>query len=431
MTLPNWSGDLTIAGRGQWTRVSSVDQLARVLGQENGKVRVLGSRYTYPAQLECVDGTHGLVLDLARHEAPRFDGKHLRVTGDTRLETIWQEFHDRGLEPATCPPVITEQTVAGALSTGTHAQGILGGTLSDCISSIELMDASGTLHSISADDDVFESAVLGLGVLGVIVGVEIRGRPASQWHCGRLTFPEDELPEYYPLWNRTTVATKCWWFPEHRIAHAWIANDVPMRSSTGSLSRIVDDIRAHLLADISDRSGRTPAARTLEKFLGQGATKGTLREIFRNGIAAPQLNMEIAVPLTVFGEAFETLRRLLRESPTKLHYPVILRTTGPSRGHLSPARGVASTYFGFVSYMNPEGSIGEAQPLFDDIQRALYALGGQPHWGKYFTPELVQRTESDGFASFRDDVTRFDPHGLFENGIFARSLGQSSRRSTK
>jgi FAD/FMN-containing dehydrogenase len=429
MMLTNWSGDVAIAEQGQWTRVTSLEQLAQCLEREEGKVRVLGSRYTYPAQLRCAPGTRALVLDLARHEERQVDGDHLRVTGDTPLEAVWQAFDDHGLEPDTCPPVITTQTAAGALSTGTHAQGLSGGTFADCVRAIELMDAGGTLHRLTVDDDTFDSAVLSLGCLGVIVGLELRGRPVAQWHCGRYTFPEDTLPERYADWNRDAAAAKCWWFPDQQVAHAWIthsdAHPLPSlgTASANGLEQVVARTRDRLLADIGDRTGRTPAARTLAKFLSQEDSKGTLREIFRNGIAAPQLNMEIAVPLTVFGEAFTALKETLRASPYRLHYPVILRTTGASRGHLSPTRGVPATYFGFVSYMNPEGSIGEARPLFDDIQRALYALGGRPHWGKYFTPELVRDTGTARFAHFREDAARFDPHGRFKNDLYWQTIG--------
>jgi FAD/FMN-containing dehydrogenase len=181
--------------------------------------------------------------------------------------------------------------------------------------------------------------------------------------------------------------------------------------------------RRQLMADIGDGRGRTPAARTLEKFLGASDSKGTLHEIFKNGIPAPQLNMEIAVPLDTVPDAYAGIKELLHACPHKLHYPVILRTTGPARGYLSPAQAVPATYFGFVSYMTAEGVITAARPLFDDIQRLLYGLGGRPHWGKYFTPELLPASNTDGFHQFRQALGRFDPHRRFANNTFYRTLG--------
>ncbi|MEU9886366.1 D-arabinono-1,4-lactone oxidase [Sphaerisporangium sp. NPDC051011] len=432
MTLTNWSRNVTIADQGHWTRITSLEQLESMLAHGEAKVRILGSRFTYPRQLHCPDGTRGIVLDLPGRGVCDLRGEYLCVTGDTVLDDVWQMFDRHGLELDTCPPVITAQTVAGALATGTHAQGLSGGTLSDCVSVIELMDGNGVLHRLTPADDAFESAILNLGCLGVVVGLELRGRPTAQLCCSRVTVPEDSLPERYLAWNRESAAAKCWWFTEHQVAHAWITHDGanPPRdlytAHPADLGDVVARTRRHLMADIGDGQGRTPATRTLEKFLGVADSKGTLYEIFKNGIPAPQLNMEIAVPLDAFPEAYASLKDLLRASPYKLHYPVILRTTGRARGHLSPTRAVPSTYFGFVSYMNAEGRITAARPLFDDIQRLLYGLGGRPHWGKYFTPQLVRDAGTNGFSQFRRAIGRFDPRGRFQNDTFYRTLGLPS-----
>ncbi|MFG1952408.1 D-arabinono-1,4-lactone oxidase [Micromonospora sp. NPDC048830] len=434
MTLTNWGGNVTIAAQGGWTRITSLEQLESMLTREEGTVRVLGSRFTYPAQLRCPDGTRGILLDLPGRGVGALRGENLYVTGDTLLEDVWRAFDSHGLEPAACPPVITSQTVAGALATGTHAQGLSSGTFSDCVAAVEFMDGTGTLHRLTPADAEFDAAVLNLGCLGVVVGLELRGRPAKELHCTRFTASEDSLPERYAAWNRESVAAKSWWFTEHQVAHTWVADDdswAPTASEAqgpADLDRIVTRTRRQLMADIGDGQGRTPAAQTLEKFLGARDSKGTLHEIFRNGIPAPQLNMEIAVPLDAVPRAYAGLKELLRASPYKLHYPVILRTTGPARGHLSPTLAVPATYFGFVSYMTAVGSITTARPLFDDIQRLLYGLGGRPHWGKYFTPELLPASNTEGFHRFRRALSRFDPHRRFENDTFYRTLGLSPAR---
>ncbi|MEZ0064391.1 FAD/FMN-containing dehydrogenase [Streptacidiphilus sp. MAP12-20] len=436
MTLTNWGGNTTIAAQGGWTRITSLEQLESLLTREDGKLRVLGSRFTYPTQLQCPDGTHGILLDLPGRGTGELRGDHLYVTGDTLLDDVWRAFDRHGLEPAACPPVITKQTAAGALATGTHAQGLISGTFSDCVAAIELMDGTGVMHRITPrDTDDFDASVLNLGCLGVVVGLELHGRPAAELLCSRFTGVEDSLPEHYAAWNRESVAAKSWWFTEHQVVHTWVTHDdawtpTDTAHSLSDLDHIVTRTRRQLMADIGDGQGRTPAAQTLEKFLGATDAKGTLHEIFKNGIPAPQLNMEIAVPLDTVPEAYAELKELLHASPYKLHYPVILRSTGSARGHLSPARSAPATYFGFVSYMTAEGLITAARPLFDDIQRLLYGLGGRPHWGKYFTPELLPASNTDGFDQFRLALDRFDPRRRFENDTFYRALGLSPARCT-
>ncbi|MFI6785506.1 D-arabinono-1,4-lactone oxidase [Micromonospora sp. NPDC050276] len=76
----------------------------------------------------------------------------------------------------------------------------------------------------------------------------------------------------------------------------------------------------------------------------------------------------------------------------------------------------------------PAGSITAARPLFDDIQRLLYRLGGRPHWGKYFNPGLLPASNTDGFHRFRQALRTFDPHRRFENDTFYRTLGLAPTR---
>ena len=270
MRLTNWGGNVTITAQDGWTRITSLEHLESMLTREERTVRVLGSRFTYPAQLQCPDGTRGILLDLPGQGTGELRGEHLLVTGDTLLEDVWRAFDVHGLEPRACPPVITSQTVAGALATGTHAQGLTGGTFSDCVAAVELMDGTGVLHRLTPADADFDAAVLNLGCLGVVVGLELRGRPAAQLSCTRFTAAEDSLPERYAAWNRESAAAKNWWFTEHHVVHTWVTHEGawtptdPAAQGPADLERIVTRTRRQLMADIGDGQGRTPAAQTLE-----------------------------------------------------------------------------------------------------------------------------------------------------------------------
>ena len=72
-----------------------------------------------------------------------------------------------------------------------------------------------------------------------------------------------------------------------------------------------------------------------------------------------------------------------------MHYPVILRCTGPSEAWLSPSHGQETCYFGFVVYYAEDGSLSaEGESFLRAVERVLAAEGGRPHWGKYFDESL-------------------------------------------
>src|SRR5690625_7338860 len=71
---------------------------------------------------------------------------------------------------------INLQTIAGAVSTGTHGSGIDFGNLSTQITELTLITPQGNKLVISATENshLFEAARLSLGLLGVITKVEIK-----------------------------------------------------------------------------------------------------------------------------------------------------------------------------------------------------------------------------------------------------------------
>ncbi|MCW2615212.1 MAG: FAD-linked oxidoreductase [Frankiales bacterium] len=72
------------------------------------------------------------------------------------------------------------QTVAGAISTGTHGTGRDSGALATQVVGLELVLAGGSVLTRSADEhpDVFAVARIGLGALGVVTAVTLQVEPA-------------------------------------------------------------------------------------------------------------------------------------------------------------------------------------------------------------------------------------------------------------
>src|ERR1700754_5086209 len=64
---------------------------------------------------------------------------------------------------------IDEQTVAGAISTGTHGTGAGHSTLASCVEEVKLVTGTGELVTVKKGDEIFPAARLGLGPLGILV----------------------------------------------------------------------------------------------------------------------------------------------------------------------------------------------------------------------------------------------------------------------
>ncbi len=424
----NWCGTATLARPERSYAVAGADGIAALLAAHpDARVQVLGSRFSHPT---LIDGTDGIALHL-RSTGPRvlrLDGSSVTVTADCTLTDLWEHVRDWGLTLPVCPPVITEQTIAGALGTGTHAQGLGEGLLADAVLSVAYVGADGAEHEVGADDEEFGAFLLHLGSLGVLTRVTLAVRPNGPYRCAKYTTSGGELRDGFTAWNRRSAHVKAWWWVEEDRAHVWEVQPLAAPGPDGEqqaqaahsdaphadLNPILAATQARLGDDTGEHDNDAAPQRTVGRFYDYADTTGDLVEIFRNGIPAPQVNMEVGVPLDRFDEATAALHRVITASPFRMHYPVILRPTGPSRAWLSSAYGREVVWFGFVVYQRPDGSVPDGSvDLLGDIQRALAALGGLPHWGKYFDADLFDLGTLPRFEEFRAVRDRLDPNGRF------------------
>ena len=119
---------------------------------------------------------------------------------------------------------IDAQTIAGAISTGTHGTGAAYGCLSTFVEALTLVTGTGEVLRCSADEhpEVFAAARVGLGALGVLVEVTLRcvdafilrahERPARWTRCWRdlteLVGRHDHVEFYwFPYTDRVQLKT--------------------------------------------------------------------------------------------------------------------------------------------------------------------------------------------------------------------------------
>lgn len=422
----NWCNSHELVDDSRNIALTSEDAAAW-LSESAGAVRPLGARFSWPELIDAREGT-AIHLSNVRHILEVSDSS-ITVTGDCLLSEMWDELRSHGRTLPPCPPVITAQTVAGALGTGTHAQGRTEGLLADAVISLDYLDALGRPRHVERTDDSFGGWALHLGSLGLITAATFETVPNREYHCAKFTTGTDEMLSSFNEWFTSLQHLKSWWFVDDGRAHTWQVSTqatrregvLQPRTDLNSILRAAQD---NIAADTTVASDSAAPQRTIGRFYDYTDSSGDLVDIFRNGIPAPQVNMEVGVPLDRFIDAARDLREMLANHQHRLHYPVILRPTGPSQAWLASNYERATCWFGFVVYQRPDGSVApEAMELMRDVQRVLSAHDGFPHWGKYFDPtfydfDLLPRTQD-----FRALRARLDPTGRFLNPRVATVLG--------
>ncbi|MCF5871473.1 D-arabinono-1,4-lactone oxidase [Aeromonas veronii] len=439
--LFNWSRTNPLGALDQVWRPKSRDELQALLREHpERKLRLIGSGLSFePIHSVYAEGSQALLVDL-HHLRGQLAKTADTVTyqAGTPLDTVYAELIAMERMLPASPGVIGIQTLGGALSTGTHGQGLHQSALCDAVEAMTVMQANGDIIRVDRTDPRFGAFVMGMGMLGILLDVTLRTVPNRIMRCTKFTTDYPFLLEHNERLNREHGFVKSWWFAWTGESHIWLVDpasdeEVARYRAGGSEPLLLDgDIDARMNAalnatidatmqkmakDTKDEALAGEHFETVRRFKDASDLVGNVYQILCKGIPAPQINCEVAVPLHRMNEALETLQTWQQANPGVLHYPFILRCTGPSEAWLSAAYGQSVCWIGFLVYLAADGTfVNGSMEQMRELQQLLAPLGGIPHFGKHLAmdlydfPALLPRWND--FVALKAEL---DPHGRFEN----------------
>ncbi|SGY55537.1 BQ5605_C006g04042 [Microbotryum silenes-dioicae] len=196
--------------------VDEVRYVVELARREGVELRASGSGHS-PSDLVC---TEGYIINLDRLDTVlEIDTTNTKfhAEGGIKLSALHPILREHDLAISSLGS-ISDQTLAGCLSTATHGSGVNYGNLSSCVEFFELVlpTPGAPLVRVSKDhdSDLFYAAACGLGLVGVIVGVCMR--------CERAFNLEEELwtisfADFVERWQEIAESAehvRCWWFPQ-------------------------------------------------------------------------------------------------------------------------------------------------------------------------------------------------------------------------
>ena len=439
--LFNWSRTNPLGALDQVWRPTTRDELQQLLREyPERKLRLIGSGLSFePIHSVYAEGSQALLVDL-HHLRGQLDKTADTVTylAGTPLDTVYADLiaMDRML-PAS-PGVIGIQTLGGALSTGTHGQGLHQSALCDAVAALTVMLANGDIIRVDRTDPRFGAFVMGMGMLGILLDVTLNTVPNRIMRCTKFTTDYPFLLEHNERLNREHAFVKSWWFAWTGESHIWLvdpaSDDEVARYRAGgseplvlegdmdermnlALNATIDATLQKMARDTKDEARAGEHFETVRRFKDASDLVGNVYQILCKGIPAPQINCEVGVPLERMGEALAILQAWQEANPGVLHYPFILRCTGPSVAWLSAAHDKSVCWIGFLVYLAADGTfVGGSMEQMRELQQLLVPLGGIPHFGKHLAmdlydfPALLPRWHD--FLALKREL---DPHGRFEN----------------
>ncbi|MFE0588623.1 D-arabinono-1,4-lactone oxidase [Micromonospora echinospora] len=425
----NWAGNQrSVAGAVPRPRdTGEVAEAVRAAAEAGARIRPVGSGHSFTA----IAATDGHRLELADLTEPvRVDRERRLVTvpAGMTLRTLNDLLAGHGLAMPNLGD-IDAQTIAGAISTGTHGTGARLGCLATAVEALTLVTGTGEVLRCSAEQhpEVFAAARVGLGALGVLTEVTLRCVDAftllAHERPARLADVLTDLPalvdghdhvEFYwfPYTDRVQVKTN------DRVA----VDDRPLPGWRGWLD---DEFLANTVFERACRLGRAsprlvPAISAVSaRALTERRYTGRSDRIFCTPRRVRFVEMEYALPRAALGEALDALRRIVDGLPFPVLFPAEVRFTAPDDIWLSHGYGRESAYIAVHQYVGMP-----YEPYFRAFEEVARGLAGRPHWGKLHYRDAGSLAPAyPRFADFQALRDTLDPARVFTNPYLTRVLG--------
>ena len=429
----NWAGNQH-AFPSDRAEPTSVDGLRVVLAgavERSRTVRCVGAGHSF-TPIAVTDGVQ-IGLDSLRgiESVVHDDDGSARVTvlAGTRLRELTARLWDLGLAMTNLGD-IDEQSIAGAISTGTHGTGGRFGGIATQVCAVELMTADGELVQCSREEnaELFDAARVGLGALGVITRVTLECVPAFAL---RAVEEPSTLQATLAELDETVAGVdhfEFYWFPHtDRVLtkrNTRLPGDVVLKPLGKVRSYIDDELLSNTVFEGLNRVvTRVPAL--IPRVNAVSARALSAREyidrsyrVFASSRTVKFVEMEYAVPASEIGWVLREVDRWLERSSVSIAFPVEVRFAAGDDIWLSTASGRPTAYIAVHQYHRRDH-----REYFDAVEAICRSVGGRPHWGKLHSlgsDELRDCYEHfDDFLHVRDSM---DPKKLFGSDYLERLL---------
>lgn len=391
-------------------------------------IKPVGAGHSW-TDIACTDGhlvsldADNAVLDIDRRRHT------ITVRAGIRLRQLTRALAAHGLAMANLGSV-AEQSIAGAISTGTHGSGIKFGNLATQVIAMRLVTGTGQVLRLSAEDEpeLFSAARVGLGALGVITQVTLQCVPPFHLCERTRAMPFERAMRDMQALVDTHDHTKLWWLPHTGLVLVSRYDRVHDRCSRGaSLQHYLEHHPLTTLAlEGMTRLGNAlpwtiPAVnRTVSLAYTRPVDRVSRSEHLFHTVMPPRhLEMEYAIPRARAEEAAERLRALVFDHRLRVNFIQELRFVAADDIMLSPAFARDSCHFGVYI-----GAHADHRRYFELAEAMLLDLDGRPHWGKCFSidhTELSARLPN--FERFAEIRRTLDPDGVFVNPFVRRVFG--------
>ena len=436
-TWQNWSQSQTCNPQCIWYPETKEDLQAIIQNakQNHYKVKAIGSGHTMN-DMPCTDGYLVRTDKLDKILEIDFAHNRVRVEAGKKLKHFFRELADYGLALSN-QGFITDQSIAGALATGTHGSGHTG-ILSDYIYSIELIDGNGNYHIISPESNPewLPFARLHLGGLGIVYALTIECEPLFILEHTKKTITWNEFTQHYKKYFFDNDFCMVMGHPEKESVLLYVWNKTEKKESQDLFTvikerilknRLVDRVAVHIAHNYPFL-----ASCCFDYYFGIAAHKQQYQQSYKSLSPFTDLisiahfkEAEVAVPIDLFPQAFNTMRTLIKTYANKSIQFVGTITArlvkGSDRCALSPTYNRDSI---FIS-INTLNYFERSDQFYHEFYAVMEQFDARPHWAKtnFLNKQVIDQLYGERAQAFNELRQKLDPDNIFANDFITRCFG--------
>ena len=424
----NWAGNQIAHPLSIEKPRSDEELLATVVSaRERGEtVKVVGSGHSFTS----IALTQGRLVSLENMTGiVGVDSGAQRVTvkAGTTLADLNVLLDQHGLALANLGD-ITYQTVAGAVSTGTHGTGRHLTGLAGQITGMRIINGLGQIIDVdeTQNSEILRLGRVGLGALGAITQVTLQAVPAFRLRAVETPMRVDQLLEELDMHVDTNDHFEFFWVPHT----GWALTKRNNRTEDDvSPQPVVRHWIDKVLIENYGFGAVCAVGRMRPKWIPRLAKAlpssggreyvDTSYKVFASTRLVKFYEMEYSIPRSHVVDALNEVRSMVDSNGHLLNFPVEVRFTKADDMALSTSYGRDSAYIAVHVYKGMD-----YQPYFRDVEAIMRTHEGRPHWGKLHfrtAPDLAPAYPL--FDEFLQLRKRLDPDRVFANEYTDRVLG--------
>lgn len=392
------------------------------LVKRSNKIRVVGSGHSWNDI--CLNNDTLLNFD-RYNKVLKLDKEKLQITVQPGIK-LWQlnELLDKEGLALKNLGSISKQSLAGAISTGTHGTGINYQILGSQIESFNLIKADGEKIVIHRDDELFKNCVVNLGCLGVISEITLNIVPAFNLQDTTVAAPYTKTADKLNEYITNTDHFKMWWFPHTEKIVLYRYNRTQQPGNDSRFRQwLIDEFLSVTVYRLLLKLGNINRnwRRAINHLLMMNFNRPLNRieksyKVFN--VPEPPLHRETewAFDISLAKDLLFDYKKMIDESEHRLNFIQEIRFTKADDFALSPCYGRDTIWLGVY---NADDSGWDK--LLSDFELLAKKYKGRPHWGKEFhTDKDYLRSQYPMLEEFNSLRKQFDPEKKFENVYIAK-----------